>query len=253
MATPVQNGRADLHIHTSEGDGMASIEEILDLVEASAELDLIAITEHDDLRPALRARDRWARGNYSFEVVPGVELTTRSGHVIALFVEQPIRSFLTTDRTIAAIHQAGGIALVPHPLSWLTRSVGARVMTRLLLEPETAPDALEVSPSPAARLTARRADHLNVTAWHLPRYGGSDAHFPEFIGAAVTTFPGTSSGDLRAAIAAGRTQGELVRSVSAGSLGLRRIVRQQWRGLSVTPRKIIGPHLGRVIGRRAAP
>lgn len=253
MASPVPTGRADLHIHTSDGDGMASIEEILDAAEASGDLDLLAITEHDDLSPGLRARDRWAHGNYPFTVIPGVEVTTRSGHVIALFVEHPIRSFLTTERTVAAIHEAGGLALIPHPLSWLTRSVGARVMSRLLLNPETTPDAVEISPSPAARVTARRAAHLNETEWKLPRYGGSDAHFPEFIGAAVTVFPGRSESDLRLAIDNGVTQGELARPVSARSLGLRRIVRQQWRGLAVTPRKILGPQIARIIHRQPAP
>jgi predicted metal-dependent phosphoesterase TrpH len=231
---------------------MASIEEILDLVEGAGDLNVIAITEHDDLTPALRARDRWAKGNYSFQVIPGIEVTTRSGHVIALFVEQPIRSFLTTDRTIAAIHQAGGLALVPHPLSWLTRSVGARVMQRLLLDPETSPDAIEISPTPAARVTARRAAHLNATRWKLPRYGASDAHFPEFVGAAVTTFPGHTETDLRRAIEGGESEGSLERAVNAYSLGFGRALRQQWRGLAVTPRKILGPRIGRIIHRQPA-
>jgi predicted metal-dependent phosphoesterase TrpH len=246
-------GLADLHIHTSDGDGMASAPEILDSVAQAGDLSVIAITEHDDLRPALKARDLCARAGYSFEVVAGMEITTRSGHVIALYVEEPIRSFLTPDATIAAIHRAGGVALVPHPLSWLTRSVGERVMQRLVSDPETRPDAIEVGPSPAARLTASKARRLNQSAWRLAEYGGSDAHFVEAIGTAVTSFPGDSADDLRQALEASETEAVLRKPVAYCQLGIGKVLRQQWRGIWVTPRKIIGPRFSRPRGQSPAP
>ncbi len=43
-------GKADLHLHTALGDGMAEIPELLTYVEEETDLSLIAITEHDDLR-----------------------------------------------------------------------------------------------------------------------------------------------------------------------------------------------------------
>src|SRR5438045_4283231 len=69
-------GRADLHVHTSAGDGLDSVTRILDWVEAEASLDVLAITEHDDLETALRARDEWAVSGRRFDFVPGVEVTT---------------------------------------------------------------------------------------------------------------------------------------------------------------------------------
>ncbi|MEX2237977.1 MAG: PHP-associated domain-containing protein [Dehalococcoidia bacterium] len=253
MDDPNEPGLADLHIHTSDGDGMASIEEILDSVGGAGELSVIAITEHDDITPALKARERWARGSHGFDLVTGMEVTTRSGHIIALFVDRPIRSFLTPDETIAAIHEAGGMALIPHPLSWLTRSVGERAMNRLLADPETTPDGLEISPSPAARITAARARRLNER-WGLPEYGSSDAHFLEAVGSAVTHFPGRSADDLRRALEAGATRAEIRRLVGPAQLGWRKVVRQQWRGLCVTPRKIVGPRVRQLLGRaRAGP
>ena len=72
-------GKADLHIHTRDGDGLDSVEAIFDHVEAQTDLDVIAITEHDNLETALRARETWARGGYRFDFVPGVEVTTLEG------------------------------------------------------------------------------------------------------------------------------------------------------------------------------
>ena len=51
-----QLGRADLHIHTLASDGTAGIVEILDHVERSTELDVIAITDHERIDAALAAR-----------------------------------------------------------------------------------------------------------------------------------------------------------------------------------------------------
>jgi len=79
-------GSADLHIHTALGDGMAEIPEVLAHVEEQTDLSVIAITEHDELDTAQRAREAWSRGRYRFELVPGEEVTTLEGHVLALYI-----------------------------------------------------------------------------------------------------------------------------------------------------------------------
>src|SRR3972149_9721433 len=82
-----RSGKADLHLHTASGDGMASPRQILDYVEAETDLDIIAVTDHDDLRGALEAREACARGRYRLHVIPGMEVTAIAGHIIALWVE----------------------------------------------------------------------------------------------------------------------------------------------------------------------
>jgi predicted metal-dependent phosphoesterase TrpH len=59
---PPRFGRADLQVHTSYGDGMDSARAIFDHVEARAELNVVGITDHDDVRGALEAREAHARG-----------------------------------------------------------------------------------------------------------------------------------------------------------------------------------------------
>ena len=84
---------------------------------------MIALTEHDSLEVALRAREAWARSRYRFDFVPGVEVTTLEGHLIALYLERPIPSLKRVEETIDAVHAQGGVCFVPTP-RLLTRSIG---------------------------------------------------------------------------------------------------------------------------------
>ncbi|MFL5735474.1 MAG: PHP domain-containing protein, partial [Chloroflexia bacterium] len=72
-----RRGKADLHIHTSLGDGLASVQQIFDFVENYTDLDIIAITDHDDARGAMQALELAERRSYRFKVIPGNEITTR--------------------------------------------------------------------------------------------------------------------------------------------------------------------------------
>src|SRR3990172_9768194 len=110
---------------------MAEIPELLDYVQEHTDLSLIAVTEHDDLAPALAARDACARGRYRFQVVPGAEVTTLEGHLLALYLEEPIESLRPLAETLEAVHRQGGLCIIPHPMSWLTRSIGQSVIERV--------------------------------------------------------------------------------------------------------------------------
>ena len=239
---------ADLQLHTAHGDGMADARALLDHVELRTDLDVIAVTDHDDIRGALRARELHAQHPYPFEFVPGIELTTRAGHILGLWVEEPLRPFRPLAESIAAVHRAGGLVVIPHPFSYLTRSVGQRALEQLLAaaDPETLPDGIEIAnQTPAGRVTGARARRANRERYHLAETGGSDAHFLEEVGASRTLFVGRTAAELRAAIKARATQGVFAYPVSLRAIGVRRLAAQQVRGLAVTPRKVLGPPLGR--------
>jgi hypothetical protein len=248
-------GTADLHIHTSSGDGMAGVPELFDYVEEHTDLSVIAITEHDTLAPALEAREAHARGGYRFDVVVGEEVTTIEGHVLALYIEKPVPSLKRLEPTLEAIHEQGGLVIVPHPLSWLTRSLGRRVIERVIAHERDGLrfDAIEIGASPAARQTRAKAQRLNAEFWRLPEVGGSDAHFLEVIGASHTLFEGSTAAELRAAIEAGKTRVASAPYPTMRQLGLRNVVHQQWRGMMATPRQMGWlPTIGSFV-RRARP
>jgi predicted metal-dependent phosphoesterase TrpH len=234
-------GNADLHIHTRYGDGMATVPELMDHVEHRTSLDVIAVTEHDTLRAAEEARGLHVRGAYRFEVICGMEVTTLDGHLLALFVDEPVPSFRRMEETLAAIHAQGGLAIVPHPLSWLTRSVGVRVLERIAAIGNDGVhfDGIEeYNSSPAGRVTSGKARRLNRSRFKLAALGCSDAHFLQSIGSAHTLFEGSSAGDLRRAIEAKTTAGAAGRAPRMSELGYRNIALQQWRGMMATPRNM---------------
>ncbi|MQA00064.1 MAG: phosphotransferase [Dehalococcoidia bacterium] len=255
-APPDRFGRADLQVHTAWGDGMADARTIFERVERLGLLDVVAVTDHDDVGGALEAREVHARGGYSFEFVPGIEVTTRSGHLLALWVDEPVASFRSLEATLEAIHRAGGVAVIPHPFSYLTRSIGQRRLERLLAieDPGVRPDGIEVANlTLAGRVTGARAKRLNRARYRLPETGGSDAHFAEDVASAYTVYPGSTASDLRRALDEGRTTGVAGHATPLRRLGVRRLAHQQLRGLSVTPRKVLGPPLGRLAARLPLP
>jgi predicted metal-dependent phosphoesterase TrpH len=199
-------GRADLHIHTLASDGTASVVDILDHVETQTELDVIAITDHERIDAAIAgramARDRGLR----FEVVVGEEVTTLGGHLLALWLERPVKPFRSLRSTIAAVHDQGGIAIPAHPLVPYPLCAQGFVLRRLLAdEARYRPDAIEAfNPTTLGRpwhgRVVRFADEHG-----LARVGNSDAHDLASIGIGYSTFEGRTGDELRAAIAAGTT------------------------------------------------
>lgn len=200
-------GRADLHIHTRASDGTAGVAEILDAVLARGDLDVIAITDHERIDAALAARAMAADRGLPVEVVIGEEVTTRGGHLLALFVEAPIRPLRSLRSTIAAIHDEGGLAVPAHPLVPYPLCAQGWVLRRLLADPDPRfhPDGLETfNPTAAGRYWHGRV--VRFAAEHgLAALGNSDAHTIEQIGLCHTTFPGRTANDLRAAILARST------------------------------------------------
>ena len=232
-------GKADIHIHTRHGDGMATVPELLRHVEQRGDLDVIAVTEHDTLRAAVEARELHARGSFRFEFIAGMEVTTLDGHLLALFINEPVPSFRRIEPTIEAIHKLGGLAIVPHPLSWLTRSVSERTLARVAA---IANDGIhfdgieEYNLSPAGRITSAKARRLNRDRFGLAAIGSSDAHFLASIGSAYTIFDGAAAADLRLAIETKTTAAAAGRAPRMSELGYRNIALQQWRGMMATPR-----------------
>jgi predicted metal-dependent phosphoesterase TrpH len=234
-------GKADLHIHTSEGDGLDSLEAILEHVEAATDLDVVAITEHDNVRVSLRARDLRDRRGYGFEVVTGAEVTTLDGHVIALFIEEPLPSFRRVEETVEAVRKQGGVCFIPHPMSWLTRSIGTRTMARLARQTSDGPwfDAIELATcNPTSFAFLKKARRLNDQQYRLPVVGASDAHFTLAIGSSHTVFEGETAADLRTAFSQGAVSGEVGCFPRLRDIGYLRALSVPLVGLRATPRRL---------------
>src|SRR5258708_8728275 len=79
--------RADIHMHTNLGDGWASPARVI--AEATRrKLTLIAVTDHDHLEGAKRIEELLLKQSYPLHMITGVEVSTRQGHLLGLFVNK---------------------------------------------------------------------------------------------------------------------------------------------------------------------
>ena len=166
--------RLDLHVHSERSfDGVMPLEEIAARAK-SAGLDGVAVCDHG-------AALTDAPEIPGFLFIPGVELATRFGHLLGLFVTGPVE---TGDffRAVEEIHGQGGLAVLAHPFEHNRDA-------RRLLPAVPYLDGVEVWNSRADRnIQEANALAAEFAAEHgLLPFGGSDAHVPEEIGNAVVT------------------------------------------------------------------
>jgi len=172
--------RADLHCHTSYShDSFAEVDAVLDQASRRG-LTHLAITDHDEVEGALRARDR----NHGLAVIVGTEISLEDGaHLIGLFLERKItaRKWKEAVDEIRAQH---GFVVVPHPFhptSGLLRSGLDEELLRNV-------DGIEVcngyESAERNELAARLARERG-----LPAQAGSDAHYAVDVGRACVEFP----------------------------------------------------------------
>jgi len=167
--------KIDLHVHTCYSYDATTTPNELAAYARKRGLDGVAITDHDTLKGAIQI----ARRLDSLLVIPGMEVSARGGHVLALNPATPIPKGLSLKETVQRIHEAGGIAIVAHPTS-LPKVFPTRLRDAHL-------DAVEVINSRS--IPFHLLTHLNrmiAVKFHLPQTGGSDAHHPWEVGLAYT-------------------------------------------------------------------
>src|SRR3990172_7974593 len=150
--------------------------------------------------------------------------------------------------TIAAVHALGGLCIIPHPMSWLTHSVGQSPLERLLRsrDREILPDGLETANATiAGKVTYEKVRLLNTQRYHLAETGGSDAHFLAQVGSGYTTFKGKSAADLRWSLENCVTRGTCGASVKLSRIGYDKVLLQQWKSLVLLPSRSLNRSIKR--------
>lgn len=191
--------RIDLHVHTVYSrDSLIQIEEILPRCRAAG-LDGLAVTDHETLEGGRRAAEM-CKG---LIVIPGMEIETSKGHVLALNVTSPVKESPVFSETIESIHESGGIAVIAHPFSLLRPLIDVDALTASDLDAVEVANAASFPYSLTMRMSTALAKRLN-----LPMTGGSDAHLPFLIGRSYTIVDSDSTevSDIAEAVREGRTE-----------------------------------------------
>jgi hypothetical protein len=154
----------------------------------------LAITDHQTVDGGLVGK-AWARKNCpDFIVVPGTEIRTLSGDILALGVDEDIPDGFSVPETIERIHALSGLAVAAHPYA-------AFIFRRAVRDEARHADAIEVF-NASTRLNWR-ANHFALELsrkTRKPGTAGSDAHVYRDVGHAGIICNASNADDVLAAI-----------------------------------------------------
>ena len=164
--------KIDLHVHTCYSpDAITTLKEVI-VYSKKRGLDGVAVSDHDTLAGALKLQ------NSDLIVIPGIEITTLRGHLLALNVTTPIPPKLGINETIPTIHAAGEIAIAATPTLFYKSAPSQQTAFY---------DAIEVMNSSSVPFQlSTRLNQKFATRLNLPQTAGSDSHYAPEIGAAYT-------------------------------------------------------------------
>ena len=195
----------DLHNHSRYSDGDRTPEQ---MVRYAHDLGLsgISITDHDCIKGYERALAEAESYGDGFMVVPGEEVSSEKGHILAYGVSKKVPGGLSLEETTSLIHEQGGVAVAAHPYSTLGTGdpFSIEEVTEgqfLLLDGVEAYNGSVLWPKDANEKAQQFAQKYG-----LARIGGSDAHTRWAQGLGLTLTEGVEDvDDLLEAIREGRT------------------------------------------------
>ena len=154
--------KADLHLHTRfSDDGWSPADKVVRQCRKKG-FGCIAITDHNSFEAYAEVKD-----SEGIIIIPGEEVSSSEGHIIALGIDREIPKGMGVKETIDAIHEAGGLAIAAHPYRWWSG------LGRKNVIPEF--DGVEAWNSKSTPLSNRRSRKLAQSFGKMVT-AGSDAH-----------------------------------------------------------------------------
>jgi predicted metal-dependent phosphoesterase TrpH len=175
--------KLDIHIHSSHSnDGSVSPLEILKHAK-KINLNGIAITDHNEISGSLKLWKEF-KSQKDFVVIPGLEVSSSEGHILALGVKEKIPRDLTPKETIEKITDLGGLAIASHPFRFWS-GLGEENVKKGKFE------AIEVINSRSIKKENRKSARL-ARELECGKTGGSDSHSIKHLGNAYTVLENPS-------------------------------------------------------------
>jgi predicted metal-dependent phosphoesterase TrpH len=207
--------RIDCHVHTADSyDSTATAEGVVRRADEVG-IDGFVVTDHDRIERSRRAASR--ASDFGLIGIPGVEVSTADGHLLAIGVNSPPAPGRPLGETVEAVRANGGVAVIPHPFQRSRHGVPSAAIDDC--------DGVEVFNAHSLTGVRNWQAERFAAAHDYPRFGGSDAHRPTFVGRGVTHVSVDASvrrptaADVVDAMRAGRTRAGGRRTPSLRYLG----------------------------------
>lgn len=118
--------KVDLHTHSSASpDGgitKAEYKHVLD----SGLLDMIAVTDHNEISLALELQQELGD-----KIIVGEEIMSTNGEIIGLFLTKIVPAGLSPVETIKRIRDQGGLVYVPHPFETVRKGISPQTLEEI--------------------------------------------------------------------------------------------------------------------------
>jgi hypothetical protein len=166
--------KADLRVHTTfSRDSLITPKDLVYYAKKRG-LNAVAVTDHNQLEGALKIAKET-----DFLVIPGMEVSSADGHIVALNVKELIPKDFSAVETVERIHEAGGVAIACHPYVLFKGCLREKVCSTF--------DAIEVINARAFpfKRSVKKAEEA-AEHFKLSRVAGTDAHYGPQIGYGYT-------------------------------------------------------------------
>ncbi|MBC7085227.1 MAG: PHP domain-containing protein [Methanomethylovorans sp.] len=170
--------KLDLHVHTRfSKDSNADIDALIYYAKKNG-LDGFAVCDHDVIEGGPFTVQRASELGSDLLIIPGVEITTSEGHLLALGINESIAPGLSPAETIKQARAQNAVVILPHPFKITSHGIGYVEGLDV--------DAVEVLNSRCLTDGPNNKARKTATLLGLAQVGGSDCHVPEMIGMSYT-------------------------------------------------------------------
>lgn len=169
--------KLDLHLHSCySADGIGSPHDLIKAIQKRG-LQGMALTDHNTTEGYRTVKNEIPQ---DFLVIPGCEISTADGHLLAFNVTENIPKNLSVEETVERIIDSGGEPIVPH-LYRLFSGIKKEKL-RLIRTKISAIEVFNGCSVPNSNLKTAKV----AQTFGLGGTGGSDSHDPLYAGFAYT-------------------------------------------------------------------
>jgi len=179
---------AELHVHSTHSDGRDSVRKLLESA-IEKRIGAISITDHDTINGSLEAVELVNEEYYPLVVIPGIEISTNDGHLLAYGIREDFDSGMSMEDTIREVRKAGGVSVIAHPFQIHRRGIFS------LKKVIRAVDAIEVFNAKFYIGICNRIASYIAKKYGISGIAGSDAHSAKSLGYGLTILYNANNSD----------------------------------------------------------